>query len=87
MSAIETLTCTQCGTTGTDHGDWNGQFKSGQVVAILCPACQTPEQNAEAEINAATIDYKTDGVGLLSSIVEFVSLTHDRLDLIPISSR
>ena len=66
MSATDKLTCTQCGTTGTDHGDWNGQFKSGQVVAILCPACQSPEQNAEAEINAATIEYKTDAFGRLA---------------------
>jgi len=66
MSATDKLTCTQCGTTGTDHGDWNGQFKSGQVVAILCPACQSPEQNAEAEINAATIEYGTDAFGRLT---------------------
>jgi hypothetical protein len=65
-TANEMLTCTRCGTTGTDHGDWNGQFKSGRVVAIICPACQSPEQNAEAEINAATIVYGTDAFGRLA---------------------
>jgi hypothetical protein len=31
---------------------------AGVVVGLLCPQCQTPEENAEAEINAATLIYE-----------------------------
>lgn len=41
--------------------DWNAVFKDGRVIGHLCPGCQTPEENAEAEINAATMDYSRGG--------------------------
>lgn len=38
-------------------GAWNATFRNGAAVSFLCPDCQTPQENAEAEIKAATIDY------------------------------
>lgn len=32
-------------------------MKAGRPVGHICPNCQTPEENAEAEINDATTDY------------------------------
>jgi hypothetical protein len=37
--------------------DWNVTFLDGVVAGLLCPQCQTPEEDAEAEINEATLDY------------------------------
>jgi hypothetical protein len=38
-------------------------LEEGVVVGLLCPRCQTPQENAEAEVNAATLTYEvgTDG--------------------------
>jgi hypothetical protein len=38
------------------------------IVRLLCPDCQTTDENLEAEVNAATIDYYTDGSGLLNGV-------------------
>ncbi len=40
-------------------GDRSGNvvYEKGHLVGRLCPDCQTPEENAEAEINKATLDY------------------------------
>ncbi len=43
-----------------DLQGWNGTVSGGRVVAVLCPDCQTPEENAEAAIKEATLDYGTD---------------------------
>lgn len=51
--------CMRCGRRYRGRGDWNAVFEQGVCVGIKCPACQTPEENAEAEINEATIDYNT----------------------------
>ncbi|RFA15853.1 hypothetical protein B7R22_05450 [Subtercola boreus] len=57
-------TCSRCGRTGRDRGNWNFEMHQGVPVAIICPACQTAEENAEAEINEATLDYiGTDAFG------------------------
>lgn len=37
--------------------EWNVVFDKGVLVGFLCGACQTPEENAEAVINEATLDY------------------------------
>ncbi|RPA64895.1 hypothetical protein EF294_07375 [Gordonia oryzae] len=45
---------------------WNVTVERGQIVGHLCPDCQTPEENAEAEINLATLEYGYDpAIGLL----------------------
>lgn len=61
--AVHTVRCSECrkvcrGTTG-----WNSVLKSGSLVGFLCPTCQTPEQNAEAEVNQATLEYGRDHLG------------------------
>jgi hypothetical protein len=33
-------------------------MRQGFIAATICSACQTPMENAEAEINAATLDYQ-----------------------------
>ncbi|MFJ7258202.1 hypothetical protein ACIQWV_38170 [Streptomyces sp. NPDC098085] len=35
----------------------NIEFTQGGPVGYLCPECQTPEENAEASVKAATLDY------------------------------
>lgn len=47
---------------------WNAVFRSGVVHSYLCPACQTPEENAEAEINEATLNYSAGGVDWLGRV-------------------
>lgn len=42
---------------------WNVAMVQGVVAGFLCPTCQTPEENAEAEINEATLTYKIDAFG------------------------
>ncbi|MGI8879021.1 MAG: hypothetical protein ACR2KJ_00605 [Jatrophihabitans sp.] len=36
---------------------WNVTMSKGIVVGYLCPDCQTAEENTEAVINEAGIDY------------------------------
>lgn len=45
--------------------DWNVNVRQGAIIGFLCPDCQTPEENAEAEINMSTLDYGLDGSGRL----------------------
>jgi hypothetical protein len=57
--------CARCHTVATLptvlEQEWNAVFEDGMVVALICSACQTPEENAEAEINRSAIDYSTGG--------------------------
>lgn len=59
--------CSRCGTvavmTAEVEQTWNAVFRQGSVVGVLCSDCQTPEENAEAEINMATLDYGVDEQG------------------------
>jgi hypothetical protein len=36
---------------------WNFVVKSGYLTGLLCPSCQTAEENAEAAIHEATLDF------------------------------
>ncbi|MGP3749987.1 hypothetical protein [Streptomyces sp. IBSNAI001] len=50
--------CTRaCWKDADDASRWNIEFAKGRPVGYLCPECQTPEENAEAEVKAATLDY------------------------------
>lgn len=49
--------CERCGRRRRSLGGWNATFDRGRIVGYLCPDCQSPEENAEAAINEATIDY------------------------------
>jgi hypothetical protein len=56
--SFATMICDRCGKFYADGpGEWNVVVKKGRVQGYLCPACQTPEENTEAEINRATLDY------------------------------
>jgi NAD-dependent SIR2 family protein deacetylase len=59
-----TIRCSQCRKVcrGTDGG-WNLVLEAGEVTGFLCPTCQSPEENAEAEIHAATLEYGRDPIG------------------------
>lgn len=51
------MKCDRCKRRYRGHGDWNVVFAKGFATGYLCPECQTPEENTEAEINLATVDY------------------------------
>jgi hypothetical protein len=56
--------CSRCGRRWRNRQpDWNITFKDGVAVGFLCPTCQTPQENAEAEVNQATLDYGRDALG------------------------
>jgi hypothetical protein len=55
--ASQVIRCSRCGKRYRGRGEWNCETKSGRIVAHLCPGCQTPEENAEAELNLATQVY------------------------------
>jgi pseudouridine-5'-phosphate glycosidase len=59
-----TIRCSRCRKVrrGTDDR-WNMTLEAGVVVGFLCPTCQSPEENAEAEIHAATLEYGRDPLG------------------------
>lgn len=64
------ISCKRCGkrVRATRKGieGWNIEAHRGIVFGFLCPGCQTPEENAEAEINSATLDYEgADAFGFL----------------------
>jgi hypothetical protein len=50
--------CKRCtATTFLDKpkAGWNMVYDKGYLTGYLCPGCQSPEENAEAEINEATV--------------------------------
>ena len=59
--------CSRCARRWRGHGEWNMTMVRGRVAGLLCPSCQTPEENAEAEINFATLDYAMNAHGQLTA--------------------
>lgn len=57
------MRCMRCGRRNRMQPGWNVVMKGGKPVGLLCPDCQTPEENAEAEINMATTTYSRDAFG------------------------
>ena len=59
------LVCMRCGLVydggRSDAAKWNAVFDRGALVGGLCPDCQTPEEDLEAQANEATIDYEVVG--------------------------
>lgn len=56
MSTIKR--CKRCARRLRGRGDgWNVAFRDGRPLHLVCPTCQTSAENAEAEINAATLTY------------------------------
>jgi hypothetical protein len=54
---MKTLRCQRCDRRYRGHGAWNLVAEQGVVRGALCPDCQTPEEDAEAAIHEATLDY------------------------------
>ncbi|NDJ91469.1 hypothetical protein [Mycolicibacter kumamotonensis] len=71
MSAM--IRCDRCRRRYRGHGEWNATARQGVIVGYLCPDCQTPEENAEAEINLATLDYFVGADGLFRGRPKVVS--------------
>lgn len=59
-----TLTrCARCHQRYRGQVDWNAVFVAGVPVALVCSACQSPAEDAEAEANADTLDYTDAPIG------------------------
>ncbi len=56
MSAT-VVRCGRCRRRMRRPDGWNATVRAGLVVAHLCPTCQTPAENTEAEINEALLIY------------------------------
>jgi hypothetical protein len=54
------IRCDRCGRRYRGQDDWNVTASMGRIVGFLCSSCQTPEENAEAAIKEATLDYRID---------------------------
>jgi hypothetical protein len=59
------IKCGRCSRRFRGSGEWNLTMRQGLVVGVLCPGCQTPEENTEAAINEATLEYGTNSDGRL----------------------
>jgi len=59
---VNVTKCCRCRKRMRRTDGWNADFKAGIVVGYLCPSCQSPKENAEAQINESTIDYSTGAV-------------------------
>lgn len=57
--------CTRCQRRYRGHGEWNATVQQGYIRELLCPGCQTPEENAEAAVNETTLNYYRDSMGRL----------------------
>ena len=57
------IRCGRCNRRYRGQDDWNVIGDKGLIVGYLCPDCQTPDENAEAEFNAATLNYSRDSQG------------------------
>jgi hypothetical protein len=43
--------CRRCGKRYRGHAGWNEDYVAGLVAGLLCPDCQTAEENLGAEVN------------------------------------
>lgn len=56
---VADIVCDRCKRPVRGEGDgWNVVLEKGYAVGYLCPDCQTAEENAEAEVYEATLDYR-----------------------------
>lgn len=53
MSA-KVIRCDRCRRRCRNTSGWNVDMIAGLVVAYLCPTCQTPEEDLDAELNLIT---------------------------------
>lgn len=59
------LRCKLCRNTVREaqSDGWNVEVRKGRVLWFLCPSCQTPEQDLEAQVNEAMLTYGRDDKG------------------------
>lgn len=57
------LACSRCGRKARSLRGWNGVFRSGVMVAAICPDCQTDGDHVEAQANECMLDYRVGGDG------------------------
>jgi DNA-directed RNA polymerase subunit RPC12/RpoP len=55
--------CARCGKRSRGKGEWNVTLAQGVITSVTCPDCQTTEENAEATIHEATLNYGRDAFG------------------------
>lgn len=56
--------CLRCGDAHTEGEEgWNADWRQGRGHGLVCPACQTPEEAAEASVKSAYLDYGNAAVG------------------------
>lgn len=62
-----TLTCGRCGRESrlADASDWTAKFDAGKLVAVHCKDCATAEEQTEAEVNVALMEFCVDDEGEL----------------------
>ncbi|MEE8727436.1 MAG: hypothetical protein SOI04_07885 [Bifidobacterium thermacidophilum] len=64
---MKTLKCGKCGRRfrerAFDAECWNVTLHAGIITQVLCPDCQTPEQDMEAQVNEAMLDYSRNPAG------------------------
>ena len=56
MSAAKVVRCDRCRRRCRNTAGWNSDLIAGLVVGYLCPRCQTPQEDLEAELNLITGD-------------------------------
>lgn len=61
MSSI--TRCDRCSRRLRSPEGWNAALVGGVITSLICPGCQTAEENAEAVVNEATLDYGVDEHG------------------------
>lgn len=64
------IKCDRCKRRMRNIEGWNGIFRQGVAVGALCPGCQTPEENAEAEVHEAIYNYRQDDSGRLFGAIK-----------------
>lgn len=55
---MSTRMCVRCrrGVPAVPTG-WNGVWKLGILKSVICPECQSVDENLEAEVHDATLNY------------------------------
>jgi hypothetical protein len=64
------IRCDRCRRRYRGQDGWNVVGDLGAIVGYLCPDCQTPYENAEAEIKAATLNYSRDSQGRVVTMMK-----------------
>lgn len=57
LPPLVTESCMRCGrafdlSPGSDQGQWIERWKIGRLEGVICPGCQTPEENLRAQVDS-----------------------------------